>query len=671
MGVVVSNRRRLPNADVAVPAKGPQVPCLHLSLAAGEHPALAQPFAALHTLPLDADESLYTLGLPLAPCTNGHHLLEDEGYLTAAGEADIWPFAPAFVRDLAGRILHTGLNPLPTVPEIPLVPATCRWLPPATPGLELLEKTFFTAFRRLEWNPAPHTRLTGRADTTLRAVYDAPHAYPYKLRVDSFYQDGFRLPQLERLYVHPAPDDAVAARAGADLLSRWKSRPQGQTYQQFYEANEGDAWFEELFRQGCTVIPTFEAYNGYFKVTSDYGMADVWPGCVVEGLHAVVDYRADASPAGTILEVLQPGYALEGGIVPAQVIASDGSGYVSPLGATPAPLRPDPALPHPRMAAGADVWLPTHPTHFENPALWDWNGQGHFQQVYGPLWDPLHYTYTSTAKILAAFRHAFDENPALAAVPAEMQPRFHPVCALTSYDTPNATTQTFRATQAQPTPFRASALDRTPMLRTVAEIGYHPLPEALEYELDAFVFPQLSPRHLAETSADNPAPVITSNVTVAEAQKLAVFATEPAREAFLDAAFHPHPFTYPQLARYRLATPPPEPPARISFCYLPNLPTSELMINVKRFFAGKAHRQQLDALDEALFDQFYTFREQALAWRRLRHRLARKYAGWYLALWWQQHTPQGIDDKLQTDPDQGLISAEMLLHGQPGAGKGG
>lgn len=666
----MSNRRRLPTAEVTLPTAGVAAASLHFSLAAGEHPALAGTFTTLHALPcLAPSADLYTLGLPLAPATNGHHLLEDEGYLAAAGTTDIWPLAPLYVRDLAGRILHTGLNPLPTPPASPLMPATCRWLPPSTSGISQLEKTFLTTFRLLEWADQPGMTLTGRPEVKLRAVFDNPHHYPYKIRVDSFYQDGFRLPQLERLFVHPTNEAAAAEAAGNDLLARWNARPSGQTYQQFYEAHDGDTWFQQLFEQGCTVIPTFEAYNGYFKVTDDYGMADVWPGCVVEGLHAVLDYRADASPAGTILEVIQPGYALADVIMPAQVIASDGSGYRSPLGETPLPLRPDPRLPHPRLAAGADVWLPTHPTHFENPALWDWNEQGHFQQVYGPLWDPLHYVYTSTAKIIRAYRHPFQENPALAAVPAEMQPRFHPVCHLTTYDTHNATTRAIRHTQAERSPLSNSALDAVPMMRTVAGVGYHPLPEALEYELDPAVFPALSPRHYPHPEVENPAPLIASNVTAEEAQKMADFQPEPSRQYFLSPAFYREGAPYPQLERYRSGSAVPEGAARFNWCLLPDLPTSELMINVKRFFAGKAHRKQLDALDAGLFSQFFTFREQALAWRRLRHRVARKYAGWYLKLWWQQHTLHEGEAWLAENPDEGLIAAEVMLHGQPAAEK--
>lgn len=665
----MSNRRRLPTADGAGPSTGLPLAALHLSLAAGEHPSLATSFAALQRLdPLQPSPELFTLGLPLAPATTGHHLLEDEGYLAAAGMADVWPLAPLLVRDVAGRIIHTGLNPLPVPPDVPLMPASCRHIPADIAGVEQLERVFLTTFRLLEWTDTPAMKLTGRPDVLLRAVYDNPQQYPYKIRVDSFYQDGFRLPQLERLYVCPAEDAEVAVTVGEALLERWRNRPSGQTYQEFYEANDGDAWFENLFQQGCTVVPTLEAYNGYFKVTADYGMADVWPGCVVEGLHAVVDYRADASPAGTILEVVSPGYAVAGKVVPAQVVASDGSGYRSPLGETPLPLRPNPALPHPRLAKGADVWLPTHPTHFENPALWDWNAQGHFQQTYGPLWDPLHYVYASTAKIIRAFRHPFQDNPAMAAVPADMQPRFHPVVAQTSYDTVNTTTRAIRQAQAERSPLSASALDTAALLRTVAPVGYHPLPEALEYELDPFVFPGLSPRHGHE-DVDNPAPVITSTVTAGEALKLADIQPEPSRRYALNPAFYREDQTYPQLARYGAHSPLPEGAARFGWCYLPDLPTSELMINVKRFFAGKAHRQRLEALDTDMYEQFFAFREQALAWRRLRHRLARKYAGWYLHLWWQQHSPEGIEQHVQENPDNGLIAAEVMLHSQPGGEK--
>lgn len=643
---------------------------LRLDLGRGEHPSLLRGAGALHRVapfPTEAQrKSIGGLDVPFTFAHSGHHRVVDQTYLACAGQEDGWPLAPLYVRDLAGRIIHTGLNPLPTVPGEPLVPFSCAVIPADTVGLDLLEQVFLTDFRRLELHHGDGMALTGRPETLLQAHYDQPHRYPYKLRVDSFYVDGFRLPQVERLFVKEG--NPLAAKAmGEEMLLRWKARGDAD-YEAFHEAMGGEAWVERMFEAGCTLIPTTEAYNGFFKVTAEFGMADVWSGAAVEGLHEAVEIKPDASPAGTILKVVAPGYATQDGIVKAKVVVSDGSGYVSPHASDPAPLWPNPALPHPRLAKGAEVWLPTHPSHFEVPALWDWDAEGHFVQVAGPLWDPVHYVYASTSKIIRAFRHGWAENPLLAQVPEDMRPLFHPVIAQTWYDTISTATATQRSSMAVQTPLAQSALDMVPLGKAVAGVGYHPLPSALEYELDAFGLPELSPRHGHEEAGGDVAPVIASTVDVATAQKLLAATPEPARMALLaPALWEEKGEAYPQLARYRSGTPLPEAPARVGFCYLPDLPTSELMVNVKRFFASKATRNALAGLGSGVAEAMFAFREEALAWRRTRHRLARKYAGWYVWLWWNQANPMDVNEKLKDEPERGLIAAEMLLQTQPGA----
>ena len=666
-------RRRLQAGREPLPAATLPGVAGRWNLARGEHPSLARPLAALHQLDAVADAfsaaNLEGLELPYGANANGHHLMLDHGSLAAAGSEDVWPLAPTFVRDLAGRVVHTGLNPLPVPPSSPTMPATCAHLPPGTPGADLLEKVFLTAFRRLELSHGPGTVLTGRPETRVRAAYLAPQRYPYKLRVDTFYVDGFRLPQVERLFVNEA-DPVAAASAASSLMSRWKARPQGQPYDEFHEANGGADWVEDMFQSGCTLIPTTEGFNGYYQVNADFTMADVWPGCAVEGLHEVADIRADASPAGTILEVLAPGFATREEIRPARVAVSDGSLYVSPHAADPDPLWPDKALPHPRLSPGAEVWLPTHPAHFEVPALWDWNADGHFQQVAGPLWDPVHYVYASAERILRAFRHGWERNPSLAPVPDDMALRFHPAVGLSTYDTASTTTAAFRQRQGLQTPLSASALDIVPLARPVCGVGYHPLPPPLEYELDPFVFPGLSPRHLQPaTPPGELAKPIASAVATEQAQKLLNLQPEPARQWSLQPALWPEEAGYPELARYAPDSRTPEPPAVVGFCMLPDLPSAELMVNVKRYFANRGYRNALDALGAGVQAALFAFREDALAWRRLRHRVARKYPGWYLWLWWGQHNPSQVHDRLRDNPDEGLIPAEMLLQTQPGAQK--
>lgn len=636
----------------------------------GEHPSLLRGASAFHRINAFPDDdtraAMAGLDLPLAFAHNGHHMVADQTYLAAAGQEDAWPLAPLYVRDLAGRVIHTGLNPLPVVPDSPVMPHTFRGVDDATPGAEMLEQVFLTGFRRLELAHGPGMALTGRPDTLLHAQYDCPHHYPYKLRVDSFYIDGFRLPQVERLFVADA-DPLTAKAMGDAMLAAW-AKHEGGDYEAFHEAMGGDEWVERMFKAGCTLIPTMEGYNGFYKVTADFGMADVWPGAAVEGLHEVVEVVADASPAGTILRVVAPGYATREGVVAAKVVASDGSLYASPHTSDPAPLWPDPKLPHPRLAPGAEVWLPTHPSHFEVPALWDWDAAGHFRQVAGPLWDPLHYVYASAPKIIRAFRHGWVENPLLAKVPEEMRPLFHPVIAQTWYDTVSTATAAQRGRMAVQTPLAHSALDMVPLGRTVAGIGYHPLPEALAYAFDPFGLPELSPRHNPTEAPGPVAPVIVPDMDAATAQKLLAVTPEPARLALTNPDLWREPAKpYAHLDRYVPGTEAPDAPARLGFCYLPDLPTSELMVNVKRFFSSRATRNALNALGKGVEEAMFAFREEALALRRTRHRLARKYPGWFLWLWWHQSHPQEALEKLKENPEHGLIAAEMLLQAQPGA----
>ncbi len=600
--------------------------------------------AALPVFPLpEKCATLAAADLPLAFAHSGHHTMVDHGYLSATseGEADVWPLAPVYVRDLAGRILHTGLLPIGDTPG-PLTPATCAFIPAGTPGLDLLEKTFLVHLRRLELAPLPGTPLAGHERHLARAIYLAPQRYPYKLRIDSFYQDGFRLPQLTRLHVQNT-EPATSSGAAADFAARWQQRPIGQTYDQFYEAQGGQAWYDKLFGQGCTVIPTIEAYNGWYQVTSDYGMADVWPGRAVSGLHQVVGEEPADSPPGTILSVVEPGYATRQSLQPAKVIVSTGATYKNMEG--PRPLLPDLRLPHQRTGGQwASTWLPTHPAHFVQPALWDWDGNGNFVQVSGPLWDPLHYTYTSTPQILRALRRPREDAPHLADVPEAMQPRFHPACALMGYDTPNQRTGQERAYRyPAASPLAASALDHVALGREVAAIGYHPLPAALEYEMDAATAPELSPGRFGAcpaTVAERLAPVIKAQMTGDEARRLAVGGTDPAWQVVTHPRLYPASSgetfkDYPHLGRFAENSPPLSELAKSLPVYLPELAPTELFQNLKRIFGNKSYLAVLGAVGagEGFVEKMQNWREASLSGRRLRYRLWRKHPAYYAQLW--------------------------------------
>jgi hypothetical protein len=637
--------RHLLNGHLNGPDGEPPLPGLAQlwRLDQGEHPTLPEAVALMNLMPVVPEPArlaaLAAADLPLAFAHSGHHLCADHAYLAAAGGDDLWPIAPVYVRDLAGRVLHTGLAPQPVPPGVPLTPASCLALTPAQAAP--LEKIFLVHLRRLELNPTPGTPLSGHPQKCARALYPAPQRYPYKLRVDSFYQDGFRLPQLTRLHVQPT-EAATAEAAARAFTARWQDRPIDQPYEVFYEAQNGADWYEQLFRQGCTIIPTLEAYNGWFQVTPEFGMADVWPGRAVAGLHQVVGEEAAASPPGTILRVIEPGFATRHAITPAQVVVSNGQGYRPPPAT--APLLPDLRLPHPRVggAGWGAVWLPTAPAHFIQPALWDWNPAGDFVQLSGPLWDPLHYVYASTLQILKALRRPLAEAPWLAEVPEAMQPRFHPVTGLTGYDTVNRRTGAERRrSYAAASPLAASDLDHVALGREVAGVGYHPLPAALEYELDPAARPQLGPARFGACPpdlGDRLAPVIVSTVTPEEARRLTVVGADPVHQVLLNPRLYPAGFDdadrdYPQLQRFTLGPPPLVELARSLPVFLPELSPTQLFQNLKRVFGNRATLATLAAVSPGLKDVLQPFREAALAWRRRRYRLWRKAPAYYAQLW--------------------------------------
>lgn len=634
----------------------------------GYHPTLASHLPMLSGFNLFPDasqqETLTGLDLPLALTTHGHHVMRDAGYLAAASPSgslhevtDEYPLAPVFVRDLCGRVVHTGLSPLPAAPSIPIFPSGCSEVPVGHPAANLIENALFLAFRRIECAPPqPHGPvLAGQPELTLRALTAKPQQYPYKLRPDTFYADGWRLPQVVRVFARP--ESPTQAQTAADeLLTRWQSRPAGQDYEAFYDANNGEAWFEDLFQRGCTVIPTLEAYNGRYHVEDDYTASAVDPGRAVHGLHEVVRREPSDLPEGTIISVEEPGWVTATLIHPAKVIVSDGSAFTVPE--APSAQIPNLALPHPRLGGqwGA-VWLPTHPQHFAEPALWDWDASGHFVQISGPLWDPLHYTYTCTPALIRAVRKPLTQSPGLYALPEALKARFHPVAALTSYDTLNERTAQQRA-QDPTHPLFGSAIDMLPLMKPVAAIGYHPLPWALEYELDPAHLPTLNPRHRVsqcpQPLQERIAPLAILTEAPDDYLRYHVVVTEPARLAWQDAvtaslddrACDANGTLLPQ--QWQAA-------AQITThalpSWLPEVSASHLAINVKRLFAARTYRQALQKAANAyelplLPTAFFQYREAALAWRRLRYRLFTKYPAT-----WQQAGLEGL----------GLTTAEALV----------
>lgn len=642
---------------------------LRLDLAAGEHPYLPQTNALLTALKDVAWRQAGELprGLPLAPNAIGHHVVADTGYAAAAGGgADIMLLAPTYVRDLAGRLVYTGLHPFPQLQEGDALRLPRGMEPlPAGQTAEDIESGFNVAFRLLDMATQPGVQLP--AGARVRAGYPSPQAYPYKIRFDSFYQDGFRVPQTTRLAVNYGADVTQASAAVQAGLQAWQEAAKASKgYEAFYESQGADSWVEELFSKGVTLIPTFEAFNGYFQVTEDFGMADVWPGRAVKGLHAVVGERPDHSPEGTILEVRRPGFVTVDEIVPAQVVVSDGGRYRARQTEVPAPALPDPARPHEHTDMGAmqrgDVWLPTHPQHFDAPALWDWvelpewPGHARLVQVSGPLWEPLHYVYASTPRVVRAFRMVDEANPWRAAVAEDMLPRFHPVQALQSYDTFNARTRAARTERASGGPLAHSALDSVPLMRDIAGMGYHALPEALAWRRQPYAFPETVPVTEDPLAARRCADAVSA-ISIEEAARLAVWLRGDEQELFDLCSRLPvmQAGVSHTVGNLKALT-----------CYLPAMPAAQLAVNVKRFFLSKVHVKALGNIHAGLPEAIFAWREAALAWRRLRYRLVEKYPHAY-GLAWLKNMALPIAEKYVGEvPMLELAQVRKILQNQQG-----
>lgn len=520
----------------------------------GEWPGLEMPDAAEELFfgrdPFDArrvPEVSDNLQIPEEGTLCGHNTLTDSTIWDGMRVEREVPLSPLFVRDLAGRIIYTGFGPevktnldwaayLPpqqpdgTVadkdfnPFVPLCtfPRFCRDVQQME-GAEYLEHVFLTRFRCLDmaqgFNALPTGADSEDPDDLVATTYAGANLYPYKVRLDTFYIDGYKLPQTQMLYARGTETGVNVAGAmllGERFLDAFRNRAPGTSYEAFLEMF-GPKEVERMYTLGCTVIPTFEACNGVNVVSPTFELEDYWPGRAVFGLHKVIDHRKDKSPAGTILQVVAPGYITALSIVPAQVIVSDGSGYISPNATDPLPLVPNMHLPHQRtIAAWRATWLPTHPEHFEMPALWGWElNTGRFLQMSGPLWDPLHYYYGSVDEVLKAMGAHGSANM-LVPVPEEMQGRFYPITAMRGFDSFSVPVfESRRKAAVRP----LSMSTRIPTTDPIAGIGYHPLPVEFEFELDPFWFPTLHPlnREQGECPEDlmpRIAPVIHPRVTM-------------------------------------------------------------------------------------------------------------------------------------------------------------
>jgi|GEM_PF-2395828 len=562
----------------------------------GETPDLLTP--ELQSLPAFNTPKNYTTahnnGLPQTPCTHGHNTqttLWRNTYVTS----------PLFVRDISGRTIH--INAATTAPTTDgLFPQFCTEVTPNIQGANFIETTFMANFIPLEFSAPNAYHNHHQQQEFYPRTYQNPQHYPYKLRLDSFYQDGWRLPQTERLYVKPHPI-AAAEKAAMQFLQHWQNRPTDQSYTEFVEKNDGETWFEQLFNQGVSIIPTLEAHNGYNIIGTNYTLTDFHAGRATQALHHITEQQQSNAPKGTILSVISPGLAYGTTVIKAKVIVSDGSGYTT-FKTAPIPQRPNLTLPHPKLIPEAwqNYWLPTHPAHFAPPALFDWpttKGQTTFKQTRGPVWEPLHYVYQSTAKILRAFRTPLTENPNLAPLPEDMLLQFHPIVALNTYDTFNEATQQERQnTGAHP----ITSIDRIPHARAT-NIGYHPLPENF----------LLHPPNTATTPCPKNLkpliiPTITPTVTATTARG-SVKTTSENLSFWHNEKYYTHAKpTWPNLT-YGAA------PLPIPYC-----DKGQLSQNVRRAVGGKIAKSDIETLGAKIYNAYYTFRKNSLAQRRTWYR---------------------------------------------------
>lgn len=623
----------------------------------------------------DPFETLQTDGisdnLVIAPegTTDGHNTMRDSTFMDSMRLDKQVPLSPLFVKDLAGRIIYIGFGPerktnLDWVnymteatgddvnPFIPLCvfPRFCRDVLEME-GRDLLEQVFLTKFRCLEMSMDFNGLLSGAddEDPLVCATYLGANLYPYKLRLDTFYIDGWKMPQTQMVFArgdYQGASAQTALKLGEQLLQSWMDRSPDISYEDWFDAM-GEAEVERLYMSGCTLIPTFEACNGYHVVGANFELEDYWPGRAVLGLHDVVEDRNDKAPAGTILEVIELGYVTATKVRPAKVVVSNGSGYVSPNASDPLPLIPNLNLPHPRtLDDWRATWLPTHPEHFEAPALWGWElAVGRFMQLNGPLWDPLHYYYESIDKVLSAFDATpVNRDQPLVPVPEEMEHRFYPLAAMKGFDTFNVDEYERRAAHGiKP----QSCLTRVPTENYTVGLGYHPLPAEFEFELDPFWFPEMHPLNREQGMIppdfdERIVPIIHPRVTVSvftptvKVPDHAVWFTD---ESKLFTPVSDPLMNYPQLTRYLVRDMQLDEIVRV--CPVPYLGSvgDKIKLPAPGWWLDNNGTQldgplQMEDVAPGVYDALWDMRQKGVELIQFRHMLYQSNLPLYMLGWW-------------------------------------
>ena len=467
------------------------------------------------------EESLVDSRFAVKPVgdTLGHMMVRDNTATSATLTEDLYPIMPNYVRDLAGRVICIA-ECFPTQKESSKskrFPNGSFCIDENFEGSELIENVFFANFRTLDISPVAMSDVSGQGDEEFIFTYNKANLHPYKLRTDTFYQDGWKLPQTEMLYFRKSADGSITEAAINDFMGKWDESINHDNYEAFYEECGGEEYFEDLFNKGVTLIPTLEGYNANAIVDKDFNLVDYHAGKYVAEFHELVDYVDSDQPAGTIVSVIQPGFLTHNQLRKAMVIVSNGVNYVSPNHTDPDPLFPDLRLPHSRTSSKwGDVHIPTHPKHFENPAIWGWDFKtGMFLQEKGPIWDPLHYYYHSHEIISYYYQDkSIEGNGWLYAVPADMKTKFYPVIPFSGFDILDNHEKEDRLEYGARPYTLCKRYDESIF---TANIGYHPMPVEFEYEIDPWVAPDLAPMQRVLTDVplnirDRLAEVIQCNV---------------------------------------------------------------------------------------------------------------------------------------------------------------
>jgi hypothetical protein len=312
------------------------------------------------------------------------------------------------------------------------------------------------------------------------------------------------------------------------------------------------------------------------------------------------------------------------------------------------PLVPNLHLPHPRVIDDwRATWLPTHPEHFEAPALWGWElNAGRFMQLSGPLWDPLHYYYESVDMVLAAFEtNPVNDDRPLVPVPEVMEHRFYPVVPMKGFDTfshPEALRRAEKGVGIR------SCLLRVPTEDYSAGLGYHPMPAEFEFELDPFWFPEQHPLNREQGMVppdvdDGIAPIIQPRITVSMFKptvSVPDFATWFADEEKLVTPVEDPLANYPELTRYLV--PDMDLEAVVQLCPMPYLgePGEKLKLPAPGWWLTD-DGEQLDgplALEElvpGVHDALWDMRQGGVEIVKFRHMVYRSNLPIYMLAWWQ------------------------------------